>query len=124
MRRHAQSPPCQWWREIAAYSKHGKLKWHTELSGEVQNLIQGMLHPKPHHRLGNMKSGIDDLKNHPWFAPMDWDKLLQKELKAPFVPTVKDSTDLTYFHPEDGVHVTDKEDGDEYVGDGSWFSTF
>ena len=28
------------YKKIAAYSKHGKLKWHTELSSSVQNLIQ------------------------------------------------------------------------------------
>ena len=112
------------YKKIAAYSKHGKLKWHTELSSAVQNLIQGMLHPKPQHRLGNTEGGIEELKNHAWFEPLDWVKLLAKKLTAPFIPTVKDSTDLTYFHPEDGHHITDKEEGDEYVGDGSWFSTF
>jgi hypothetical protein len=83
-----------------------------------------MLHPKPQHRLGNTEDGIDGLKNHAWFESLDWDLLLQKKLKAPFIPTVKDSTDLTYFHPEDGHHITDKEVGDEYVGDGQWFATF
>ena len=24
----------------------------------------------------------------------------------------------------DGQHITDKEDGDEYVGDGAWFDSF
>jgi len=112
------------YKKIAAYSKHGKLKWHTELSPSVQTLIQGMLHPKPQHRLGNTTGGIDELKGHEWFRPVDWDLLLQKKLKAPFIPTIKDSTDLTYFHPEDGHHITDKEEGDEYIGDGSWFETF
>ena len=33
-------------------------------------------------------------------------------------------TDLSNFSPEDGMHVTDREEGDEYDGDGSWFDTF
>jgi hypothetical protein len=69
------------YKKIAAYSKHGKLKWHTELSPSVQTLIQGMLHPKPQHRLGNTTGGIDELKGHEWFRPVDWDLLLQKKVR-------------------------------------------
>jgi len=112
------------YKKIAAYSKHCKLKWHNEISPEVRELIRGMLHPKPPQRLGNTSGGIDELKGHQWFEPLDWDKLYNKELEAPFTPEVKDSTDLTYFNPEEGHHITDKEEGDEYVGDGEWFADF
>ena len=70
------------------------------------------------------------------------------QLEAPWIPEVAGTTDLTFFQPDgtrsvdpwsccgalvaercrgwcaDGQHITDKEDGDEYVGDGAWFDSF
>jgi serine/threonine protein kinase len=70
------------YKKIAAYSKHCKLKWHNEISPEVRELIRGMLHPKPPQRLGNTSGGIDELKGHQWFEPLDWDKLYNKEVRT------------------------------------------
>lgn len=38
---------------------------------------------KPESRLGS--NGFDEIKNHPWFAGIDWDKLYRKELPVPYV---------------------------------------
>jgi serine/threonine protein kinase len=69
------------YKKIAAYSKHCKLKWKPDISEEVRDLIQGMLHPKPPQRLGNTSGGIDELKGHRWFESLDWDKLYKKEVR-------------------------------------------
>ncbi len=69
------------YKKIAAYSKHCKLKWKPDISEEVRELIQGMLHPKPAQRLGNTTGGIDELKGQRWFEPLDWDKLYRKEVR-------------------------------------------
>lgn len=44
---------------------------------------------RAHNRLG--MSGIDAVKNHPWFADFDWDALRTKKMKAPFVPDASKS---------------------------------
>ena len=33
--------------------------------------------------------GIDQILKHPWFAEIDIEKLLNKELPPPFIPVVK-----------------------------------
>jgi hypothetical protein len=43
--------------------------------------------------------GAEDIKAHPFFAGMDWKKLLQKELEPPFKPHLVGALDLTYFDP-------------------------
>jgi hypothetical protein len=35
--------------------------------------------------------------NHPWFSKIDFKLLLEKKLKAPFVPTIGSKTDTRNF---------------------------
>lgn len=30
-----------------------------------------------------------DIRKHPWFSPIDWDSLENKEVQPPFVPDVR-----------------------------------
>ena len=39
-------------------------------------------------RLGCLKRGSTDVKNHPWFLELDWAQLEAKTLKPPHVPKV------------------------------------
>lgn len=43
-----------------------------------------MIQRKPNNRLG--WNGIDEIKHHPWLKGFAWNKLLQRQLAAPFVP--------------------------------------
>lgn len=54
--------------------------WSRESVDFVNRLIQR----KPDARLGY--HGIDEVKNHPWFKRVDWEKLAEKKLPAPFLP--------------------------------------
>ena len=40
-------------------------------------------------------NGVDEILSHPWFADIDMDKLLKKEIEPPYVP--KATEDLAYF---------------------------
>lgn len=33
-------------------------------------------------------ANVVNIKNHPWFATMDWNKLINKEIHSPFVPKI------------------------------------
>jgi len=37
--------------------------------------------------LGN--NGPDEVKEHPWFKDFSWEKLISKEMIAPFIPNVR-----------------------------------
>jgi hypothetical protein len=43
------------------------------------------------------KNGAIDIKSHPWYAAMNWKALLDKKLKAPFIPIVKSLSDVSNF---------------------------
>ncbi|KAM5537198.1 hypothetical protein V8D89_009131 [Ganoderma adspersum] len=59
-------------------------------SKEGQQFIVGLLDRNAKTRLGCRKElEIDDIRNHPWMATLDWDTLENKEAQPPFVPDMK-----------------------------------
>jgi hypothetical protein len=46
--------------------------------------------------LGSSKENSQELKNHPFFADIDWEKMARKEIHAPFRP---DKLALNNFDP-------------------------
>ena len=61
----------------------------------ARDLIEKLFVSNPKKRLGYKSS--DEVKNHPFFKGIDFDKVLRKEYKPPFIPKLKDDTDLRYF---------------------------
>ncbi|KAL3102270.1 hypothetical protein niasHS_003679 [Heterodera schachtii] len=84
------------------YSKNQNEMYHKTLtqplcvpssaSTLVRKLLVEILHKDRSERLG-AKSDFEEIRSHPFFAPIDWEKLLNKEVKAPFVPKVRAETD-------------------------------
>jgi len=71
----------------------GELRFPAHISEEAKSLLEGLLTRDPALRLGS--KGGDDVKAHPWFADIQWDKLLRKEIEAPFRPKVKSPDDIS-----------------------------
>lgn len=44
--------------------------------------------------------GVEELKRHPFFASIDWNKLYNKEIEPPFKPAVSKADDTFYFDQE------------------------
>jgi len=61
----------------------------------TKSIIRGFLERDPLKRL----TDVDKIKSHPYFQSIDWTKLLQKELKPPYVPNVKDKSDTSMVDP-------------------------
>lgn len=40
------------------------------------------------------------MKKHPFFRDINWDSILKKEVKAPFIPKLKDEEDTSHIDPE------------------------
>jgi serine/threonine protein kinase/CRP-like cAMP-binding protein len=53
-----------------------------------KSLIRRLLHPNAALRIGALQNGIDDIKQHAFFAmqSLDFDGLLRQELQMPFIP--------------------------------------
>lgn len=66
---------------------------------DLKDLLKGLLEKKPRNRLGCRKEngGIKELKAHPWFGGINWDKLYRKEYVIPYKPTISDNLDVSNF---------------------------
>lgn len=65
------------------------------LSPEAQSLLRALFKRNPVNRLGSGPTGCDEIKSHPFFAAIDWDKLYKKEITPPYRPPVH--ADETYY---------------------------
>ena len=68
----------------------------VKVSDDAKDLIKMLLIKDPNLRLG-AKGGFEKIKEHPFFKGVDFDALLQKKIKAPYKPKLKDITDVRNF---------------------------
>ncbi len=69
--------------------------WSTECADFINLLIMR----KPIDRLGF--NGINELKNHPWFATINWKDYYDKKLKSPFIElNVQEAYSRVLLSPE------------------------
>jgi serum/glucocorticoid-regulated kinase 2 len=64
-------------------------------SKEVRDLIKSLLQLNPKNRLGY--NGCSDLKEHPFFADVDWEDVINKRLDPPYKPYLSSDMDLSHF---------------------------
>ncbi|CAG8753788.1 17484_t:CDS:2, partial [Racocetra fulgida] len=77
----------------------GKLKFPKGFfSEDAKSLIKGLLARNPHNRLGS-HNDAEEIKNHPFFANIDWDALYRKQVSPPFKPNVSSEDDTSCFDP-------------------------
>eukprot|EP01006_Ploeotia_vitrea_P047889 TRINITY_DN67174_c5_g3_i1.p1 TRINITY_DN67174_c5_g3~~TRINITY_DN67174_c5_g3_i1.p1 ORF type:complete len:650 (+),score=379.44 TRINITY_DN67174_c5_g3_i1:134-2083(+) len=57
---------------------------------EATDLLKGVLQKRPENRLGAGPDGIQDIKDHPFFAVIDWGLLEAGYLEPPFKPNKMD----------------------------------
>lgn len=67
----------------------GKVKYPPYIHPDAQDLLQRLITADLTKRLGNLHGGSEDVKNHPWFAEVTWERLAKKDIDAPYVPPVK-----------------------------------
>ncbi|EFA78686.1 protein kinase 2 [Heterostelium album PN500] len=76
---------------------NGELKIPSYISPEAKSLLEGLLTREVDKRLGS--KGGNEVKNHPWFKNIDWEKLDRKEIEVHFKPKVKSGTDISQIDP-------------------------
>ena len=91
---------------IKTYEK--KINFPSKITENAKDLIQKLLVVNPNDRLGSGTDGSESIKKHPFFEEVDWDSAFEKQLDPPFVPKLKDETDLKYF---DTMFTEEKVDG-------------
>ena len=76
-----------------------KFPKRINLSEDAKDVIRKLLEKNPKKRLGS-QNGIEEIKNHPFFASIDFDAIVEKKIKAPFIPELTNDTDVQYFDEE------------------------
>ena len=76
---------------------HGELLFPDKVSPLARSIISLLLEKDPVKRLGS-KSGVHEVKAHPFFADIDWQALLEKRYVAPWIPP-KTAIEGMYFDP-------------------------
>ncbi|KAF4536577.1 PAS domain-containing protein [Lasiodiplodia theobromae] len=96
---HAETPD-----EVFQNILERKIDWppedEYEVSEEATDLMNRLMCTDPAKRLGaniddKFSSGGEEIKNHPWFADINWDTLREDE--ASFVPASENPEDTEYF---------------------------
>ncbi|XP_055499464.1 ribosomal protein S6 kinase alpha-6 isoform X1 [Leucoraja erinacea] len=77
-----------------------KLGMPQFLSPEAQGLLRTLFKRNPGNRLGAGPDGVEEIKRHPFFATIDWNKLVRKEIHPPFKPASGKPEDTFCFDPE------------------------
>ncbi|KAF5388447.1 hypothetical protein D9615_000539 [Tricholomella constricta] len=80
----------------------GHIEWHEDwidFSEEARDLMRSLMTLDPSERLGS--NGADEVKAHPFFASIEWDKVTTTE--AAFIPQVTDPESTDYFDPRGAI---------------------
>jgi serine/threonine protein kinase len=75
----------------------GKIVFPKLFSKDAKGLVKKLLTADLGKRYGNLKNGVDDIKEHKWFKPIDWMALYEKKVQTPFKPKVKSEEDTSMF---------------------------
>lgn len=72
-----------------------KLKFPSTMSENAKSLLDGLLKRDLEQRLKDPSK----IKDHPFFASINWEDLYYKKVKAPFIPDVKGEGDVSQIDP-------------------------
>jgi serine/threonine protein kinase len=85
----------------------GKIKFPSSFDSNAKSLVKHILVIDLSKRYGNLKNGVDDIKNHRFFKNMNWNDLVNKKLPVMYKPKVNAMNDVSNFNNIDD----DDEDG-------------
>uniref|UniRef100_A0A7N6A3M6 protein kinase C n=1 Tax=Anabas testudineus TaxID=64144 RepID=A0A7N6A3M6_ANATE len=77
-----------------------EVRYPQFLSTEAISIMRRLLRRSPERRLGAGERDAEEVKKHLFFRNVDWNGLLAKKVKPPFVPTIQDANDVSNFDDE------------------------
>jgi protein kinase A len=95
----------------------GHIRYPSHFDPKAMDLIQKLCTSDVAQRYGAMKNGAEDIKSHPWFVGVDWQKLYNRRIRPPYIPNVSGHGDTRYFE----TYAEEKEpygkEGSDHYGD-------
>lgn len=84
---------------------HEEIRLPQTLSSPAKDILQQLLNKDPRARLGGGERDGRDVQDHEFFYGLDFDKLYNLQIPAPFVPKIKGKDDVSNF---DSVFTNEK----------------
>ena len=86
---------------------NAELQFPSIFHPDAQDLLCRLITRDLSKRLGNLQNGSEDVKRHPWFSEVVWDKLLCRNIETPYEPPIQPGQgDTSQFdrYPEETVN--------------------
>ncbi|CAB3399354.1 unnamed protein product [Caenorhabditis bovis] len=77
------------------------LKFPRSFNLAAKDLVKKLLTTDRTMRIGCMKNGTQDVKEHKWFEKINWDDLVNLRIEAPIIPTLYHAGDTGNFDDYD-----------------------
>lgn len=77
-----------------------EVRYPRMLSLEAIALMRRLLRKNPDRRLGSSERDAEDVKKQAFFRDIEWEQLLLRNIKPPFVPTISSLEDVSNFDSE------------------------
>ena len=72
------------------------IRWPA-FNEHATDLILKLMEGDPSKRYGNLQHGAGDVFAHPWFREVDWDRLANREITAPYLPKIAGDGDASAY---------------------------
>lgn len=76
----------------------GKVRFPKDMDREAKSIIKYFLIADPSKRLGMLKNGTEDIKQHKWFSKIDMRQLLSKKIPMIYKPAIICAGDTSNFN--------------------------
>jgi len=118
------SAPFRAENDMAMYGKVLKginyVQFPAKCDGASEEIIKAILKAEPSERLPMRAGGVNNLKQHRWYQDFDWEGLVSRALTPPYLPAVRNHTDLRNFShvkAQKANHLEWKDDGSGWDND-------
>lgn len=90
-----------------------KPRYPDGFDSKCKSLVKHLLRRDLSKRYGNLKNGVDDIKNHRFFENFQWQNLLLKKLDTPYTPKCEPISEKESSFNKDKATSAEKVSKDE-----------